>query len=185
MNTYRPRPATLIILDGWGHRIDTKANAIAAANKPNWNSFLKQYPHTIISGSGHDVGLPDGQMGNSEVGHLNMGAGRIVQQDLTRIDEAIANGAFFKNTVFHAALARAKAQQKAVHVMGLLSPGGVHSHEKHMHALVTLAAQLKVPNLYIHPFLDGRDTPPRSAMTSIDALLWYSCFGQAMQIQDR
>jgi 2,3-bisphosphoglycerate-independent phosphoglycerate mutase len=170
MKHTRPRPLVLIILDGWGYREETDANAIAAATKPNWNHLWEQATHTLISGSGRCVGLPDGQMGNSEVGHLNMGAGRIVQQDLTRIDDAIASGAFFENKTLCEALTSAITSQKAVHVMGLLSPGGVHSHEKHIHALIELAAKLKVPSLYLHPFLDGRDTPPRSAMASLEAL---------------
>lgn len=170
MKTMRPRPLTLIILDGWGYRETTEHNAIAAAHKPHWDTLWQTYPHALISGSGRCVGLPHGQMGNSEVGHLNMGAGRIVHQDLTRIDLAIADGDFFHNEVLVNALEQAKETGKAVHVMGLLSPGGVHSHENHFHALVELAANLKVPSLFIHPFLDGRDTPPRSAMPSLQAL---------------
>lgn len=170
MKNHRPKPLALIILDGWGCRAETKANAIAAANKPVWQSLLKNYTNTLISGSGRCVGLPEGQMGNSEVGHLNMGAGRIVHQDLTRIDQAIESGEFFDNPVLTDALLKARQSQKAVHVLGLLSPGGVHSHEKHIHALIELAARLKIPALYIHAFLDGRDTPPRSAEASLAAL---------------
>lgn len=164
------RSITLIILDGWGHREQTDANAIAAAHKPNWDAMWQRYPHTLISGSGRCVGLPDGQMGNSEVGHLNMGAGRIVHQDFTRIDSAIEDGSFFQNEILIDALMTAKKNGKAVHVLGLLSPGGVHSHERQMHALVELAARLEIPSLYIHAFLDGRDTPPKSALTSIESL---------------
>lgn len=170
MKNFRPRPMTLIILDGWGYRESTEANAIAAAHKPNWDNFWENHTHTLVSGSGHCVGLPHGQMGNSEVGHLNMGAGRIVHQDLTRIDLAIEDGEFFHNKVLNHAFHQAIAANKAVHVMGLLSPGGVHSHEKHIQAIITLAAQLNTPSLYLHPFLDGRDTPPRSAMASLQAL---------------
>lgn len=170
MKNNRPRPFTLIILDGWGYREEKEANAIAAANKPHWDHFWAAYPHTLLSGSGRCVGLPEGQMGNSEVGHLNMGAGRVVHQDLTRIDSEIESGDFFKNKTLVDALNLAITSQKAVHVLGLLSPGGVHSHEKHIHALVELAAKLKVPSLYLHPFLDGRDTPPRSALASLTAL---------------
>ena len=170
MKNKPPRPLTLIILDGWGYREETETNAIAAAHKPNWDALWKNHPHTLISGSGHCVGLPDGQMGNSEVGHLNMGAGRIVPQDLTRIDHAIDTGDFFHNKVLIDALNLAKKSSKAVHIMGLLSPGGVHSHEKHIHAIIKLAATLNVSPLYIHAFLDGRDTPPRSALASIVAL---------------
>lgn len=170
MTTIRPRPLTLIILDGWGYRKETEANAIAAAYKPNWDNFLKHCPHTLLSGSGRCVGLPEGQMGNSEVGHLNIGAGRIVHQDLTRIDLAIENGEFFQNKVLVDALNRAKNTKKAVYIMGLLSPGGVHSHERHIQAAIELAAKLKIKSLYIHAFLDGRDTPPRSAIASLEAL---------------
>ncbi|TAK78250.1 MAG: 2,3-bisphosphoglycerate-independent phosphoglycerate mutase, partial [Gammaproteobacteria bacterium] len=167
MKIARPRPLTLIILDGWGYRQTSQDNAIAAARKPFWDYLCQTYPHTLISGSGRCVGLPDQQMGNSEVGHLNMGAGRIVYQDLTRIDQAIESGDFFHNPILLDAFQHAKAQGKAVHVMGLLSPGGVHSHERHLHALAQLAAQLEIPALYIHAFLDGRDTPPRSALSSL------------------
>lgn len=165
-----PRPLALIILDGWGYRKETEANAIAAAHKPNWDHFLQQYPHSLISGSGRCVGLPDGQMGNSEVGHLNMGAGRIVHQDLTRVDLAIENGEFFQNTILLDALKQAKKTDRAVHIMGLLSPGGVHSHERHIYAMLELAAKEHISKLYIHAFLDGRDTPPRSAMSSLETL---------------
>lgn len=165
-----PHPLVLIILDGWGHREDPDANAIAAARKPNWDALCQHYPHTLISGSGRCVGLPDGQMGNSEVGHLNMGAGRIVYQDFTRIDSAIENGDFFSNPILTEALNKAKSTHKTVHLMGLVSPGGVHSHERHLHAMIELAAKLHIPSLYIHAFLDGRDTPPRSAATSLEKL---------------
>lgn len=170
MKKNRPHPLALIILDGWGHREDTEANAIAAAHKPNWDRLWNTYAHTLISGSGHCVGLPDGQMGNSEVGHLNMGAGRVVHQDLTRIDNGIEEGDFFQNKTLVDAFNLALTTKKAVHVMGLLSPGGVHSHEKHIHALVKMASQFNLPSLYLHPFLDGRDTPPRSAEASLKAL---------------
>lgn len=170
MKKNHPHPLLLIILDGWGYREETDSNAIAAAHKPNWDFIWKHYPHTLISGSGQCVGLPQGQMGNSEVGHLNMGAGRIVHQDLTRIDAAIESGDFFTNDVLVSAINKAKASQNAVHIMGLLSPGGVHSHEEHIEALVELLAKLQAPPVYIHAFLDGRDTPPRSAAPSIAAL---------------
>jgi 2,3-bisphosphoglycerate-independent phosphoglycerate mutase len=170
MKNNRPHPLILIILDGWGYRKETDGNAIAAAIKPNWNHLLATYPHSLISGSGRCVGLPDGQMGNSEVGHLNMGAGRIVYQDFSRIDAAIESGEFFTNPVFLNALLQAKKTNHAVHIMGLLSPGGVHSHERHLHAMIELAAKMGVKEVYIHPFLDGRDTPPRSAKASLEAL---------------
>lgn len=170
MMTKQPRPIALIILDGWGYREAPEANAIAAAHKPHWDNMWTHYPHTLISGSGRCVGLPDGQMGNSEVGHLNMGTGRIVHQDLTRVDVAIENGEFFDNETFTNAFHQAKASGHAVHVMGLLSPGGVHSHERHIQAMVDFAAKSNVTKLYFHAFLDGRDTPPRSAMESLQAL---------------
>jgi 2,3-bisphosphoglycerate-independent phosphoglycerate mutase len=170
MNAPRPRPTTLIILDGWGCRTDTDANAIAAAQKPTWDFLTTHYPYTEISGSGRCVGLPNDQMGNSEVGHLNMGAGRIVNQDLTRIDAAIEDKTFFQKEVLLNAFAQSKKQGKAVHVMGLLSPGGVHSHERHLFALIDMAAQQNVTALFLHPFLDGRDTPPQSATESINLL---------------
>ena len=171
--TIRPHPLLLIVLDGWGYREDTAFNAIAAAHKPNWDAMWKNYPHTILAGSGRSVGLPEGQMGNSEVGHLTMGAGRVIYQDLTRIDQAIENGTFFTNPTLLSAFNQAKSTQKAIHIMGLLSPGGVHSHEKHLFAMVKLAAKLGLSQVYLHPFLDGRDTPPRSAMTSLKNLSNY------------
>ncbi|EKD54410.1 MAG: hypothetical protein ACD_60C00087G0022 [uncultured bacterium] len=167
----RPRPLVLIILDGWGHREETKANAIANARTPHWNELWARYPHTLISGSGSCVGLPEGQMGNSEVGHLNMGAGRIVHQDLTRIDLAIKDGDFFKNPVLTKALDAAKTSGKAIHILGLLSPGGVHSHEEHIHAMLKLAKKHHAEKVYLHVFLDGRDTPPQSAKASLATLI--------------
>lgn len=170
MKAKHKTPITLVILDGFGYRKETRANAIAAAQKPNWDNLWNNFPHSLISGSGHCVGLPDGQMGNSEVGHMNMGAGRIVNQDLTRIDAAIDSGEFFDNTVLNDAIKQAATTNKTVHILGLLSPGGVHSHEHHIHALITLAAKYHLPNVAIHAFLDGRDTPPQSAMHSLLAL---------------
>lgn len=166
----RPKPLALIILDGWGYREEEKDNAIAAAHKPNWDNLMQHYEHTLISGSGHCVGLPDGQMGNSEVGHLNMGAGRVVHQDLTRIDLAIEDKSFFSNPVLTTAINQAIQTNKAIHILGLLSPGGVHSHENQIQAAVSLAAKLNAKNVYVHAFLDGRDTPPRSAQASLEAL---------------
>jgi 2,3-bisphosphoglycerate-independent phosphoglycerate mutase len=167
----QPRPLVLIILDGWGYREEHDANAIAAAHKPHWDYLWKNCPHVLISGSGSCVGLPDGQMGNSEVGHLNMGAGRVVHQDLTRIDSAIADGEFFKNPVLTNTFDQVKKSGNAVHVMGLLSPGGVHSHENQIIALLKLAEQYQIDKIYFHAFLDGRDTPPRSAVASIELLM--------------
>lgn len=167
----RPRPLALIILDGWGYREEKEANAIAAAHKPNWDHLWATCAHTLVSGCGRCVGLPDGQMGNSEVGHLNMGAGRIVHQDLTRIDLAIENGDFFSNPALTQAIQLATKTQKAIHILGLVSPGGVHSQEKHIQALIDLASQHHAKQVYIHAFLDGRDTPPRSAEKSLKALM--------------
>lgn len=169
MNQYKKTYA-LIILDGWGYREETEFNAIAAAKTPNWDSLWRHYPHGLIDASGLAVGLPTGQMGNSEVGHLHIGAGRKVYQDLTRIDESIASGDFFDNATLIQAFKTAKQTDRAVHVLGLLSPGGVHSHENHLHAILKLAQQEKFDRLYIHAFLDGRDTPPKSAAKSIESL---------------
>ncbi|NVJ64847.1 MAG: 2,3-bisphosphoglycerate-independent phosphoglycerate mutase [Gammaproteobacteria bacterium] len=164
------KPMALIILDGWGYSEDPKDNAIMAAQTPNWDKYWAQYSKTLISGSGTDVGLPEGQMGNSEVGHLNLGAGRVVYQDYTRISKAIKDGDFFENPALLNAIDKAVANGKAVHLMGLLSPGGVHSHEEHIHAAIKLAKQRGAKQVYIHAFLDGRDMPPRSAKPSIELL---------------
>lgn len=169
----RPRPLALIVLDGWGYREEREANAIALAHKPYWDALWEKYPHTLISGCGRCVGLPEGQMGNSEVGHLNMGAGRLVQQDLTRIDAAIETGDFFSNPVLCNAIDQAVQKQKAIHIMGLLSSGGVHSHEQHIQACLKLAAEHHAKKVYLHIFLDGRDTPPQSAKDSINKLMQY------------
>ena len=158
----------LIILDGWGHREDTTNNAIANANTPVMDKLAAQYPNTFISGSGLDVGLPDGQMGNSEVGHVNLGAGRVVYQDFTRISKSIDDNEFQHNSVLVESVKKAIEQDKAVHVMGLMSPGGVHSHEDHIFAMLKMAAEMGAKKLYLHCFLDGRDTPPRSAEKSLE-----------------
>jgi 2,3-bisphosphoglycerate-independent phosphoglycerate mutase len=163
------KTTALIILDGWGHREETDSNAILAANTPVLDGLTKKYAHTLISGSGLDVGLPDGQMGNSEVGHVNLGAGRVVYQDFTRITKAIKDGDFFANPVLVDNMDKAISQGNAVHVMGLLSPGGVHSHEEHIFALLKMAADRGAKKLYLHAFLDGRDTPPQSAKDSLIA----------------
>jgi 2,3-bisphosphoglycerate-independent phosphoglycerate mutase len=166
----RPSPFALIILDGWGHREDSTANAIAKARIPHWDFMWKNFSHTLVEASGHAVGLPDGQMGNSEVGHLNIGAGRVVYQDLTRIDAAIATQEFLTNIPLCNAIDNAIRQNKAIHVLGLVSPGGVHSHEKHFYAFLALAAARFAKNVFIHAFLDGRDTPPQSAAASLAEL---------------
>lgn len=162
------KPLALIILDGWGHREDKSDNAIANANTPVMDKLTETYANTLISGSGLDVGLPAGQMGNSEVGHVNLGAGRVVYQDFTRISKAIEDGEFDENPVLVENVKKAVDQDKAVHVMGLMSPGGVHSHEDHIFAMLRLAAKLGATKLYLHAFLDGRDTPPRSAKGSLE-----------------
>lgn len=162
-NNGHKTPTVLIILDGWGHRDAIEDNAIANANTPNWQSLLENHPHTLISTSGMDVGLPEGQMGNSEVGHMSLGAGRIVYQNISRINKAIEDGDFFKNEAFNQAIDKAVTNNKAVHIMGLLSPGGVHSHQDHILAMVKMAADKGAKNIFVHPILDGRDTPPRSA----------------------
>lgn len=169
-SSVRPKPVVLLILDGWGHRDDPTDNALAQATLPNWHALLASAPHTLIHTEGRHVGLPDGQMGNSEVGHMNLGAGRIVYQDLTRIDAAIEDGSFFGNDELRAACAAAQTSGGTLHVMGLLSPGGVHSHENHILAMLELASQAGVSKVAVHAFLDGRDMPPKSAEPSLKKL---------------
>ncbi len=164
------RPVVLLILDGWGHREERADNALAQAHLPNWRALLATCPHTLIHTEGRFVGLPDGQMGNSEVGHMNLGAGRMVYQDLTRIDAAIEDGSFFSNAELRAACAAAKANGATLHLLGLLSPGGVHSHEAHIVAMLELARREGVARVAVHAFLDGRDMPPRSARPSLKML---------------
>ncbi|KFN49843.1 2,3-bisphosphoglycerate-independent phosphoglycerate mutase [Arenimonas composti] len=166
----RPKPLLLLILDGWGHREDPRDNALAIARLPNWRQLLADCPHTLVHTEGRHVGLPDGQMGNSEVGHMNIGAGRIVYQDLTRIDAAIEDGSFFANPELLAACRAARDNHGTLHLFGLLSPGGVHSHEAHLFAMLDLARREGVPDIAVHAFLDGRDTPPRSAEASLQQL---------------
>ncbi|MGH7053478.1 MAG: 2,3-bisphosphoglycerate-independent phosphoglycerate mutase [Stellaceae bacterium] len=158
----RPHPLVLCILDGWGERPAAADNAITAARTPVWHRLRARWPHVRLNASEHDVGLPDGQMGNSEVGHTNIGAGRLVMQDLPRIDAAIADGTIAKLPAMRDFLARMKASGGTVHVLGLLSPGGVHSHQDQIAALCRIVAAAGVP-VAVHAFLDGRDTPPRSA----------------------
>ena len=166
----RPKPVLLLILDGWGHREETADNAIALAEVPHWRRLLAECPHTLVHTEGRFVGLPDGQMGNSEVGHMNIGAGRIVYQDLTRVDAAIEDGSLFTNPELKAVCAAARESGGTLHLMGLLSPGGVHSHEAHAFALIEMARREGVARLAFHAFLDGRDMPPRSAEASLRAL---------------
>lgn len=161
------KPLALVILDGWGYREDNQDNAIANAQTPVIDALIANEANTLISASGLDVGLPEGQMGNSEVGHTNIGAGRVVYQDLTRITKSIADGDFFENEALATAMDKAIKAGKAVHIMGLMSPGGVHSHENHIAAVIEMAAKRGAENIYLHCFLDGRDTPPRSAQASL------------------
>ncbi len=162
------KPTALIILDGWGHRDPAEDNAISAANTPCWDRLWQDQPRTLINTSGKYVGLPEGQMGNSEVGHMNLGAGRVVYQSLTRIDKDLEDGTFSDNPVLCAAIDKAVNSGRAVHLMGLLSPGGVHSHEDHILAAADMAAARGAKEVYIHAFLDGRDMPPRSAKPSLE-----------------
>ncbi len=162
-------PMLLIVLDGWGHSDNPRYNAIKSANTPCWDRLWNECPHLLIRCSGLSVGLPDEQMGNSEVGHMHLGAGRLIYQDFTRISEAVKSGEFFANPVLVDELNQLP-KNCALHVMGLLSPGGVHSHETHILALIKLAAKHGVNRVYVHAFLDGRDTPPSSAKPSIEWL---------------
>ncbi len=159
----RPRPAVLCILDGWGWRPETQDNAIAAAKTPNYSRMLSDCPHAVLATSGRAVGLPAGQMGNSEVGHMNIGSGRVVAQDLPRIDVAIEDGTLGTRPALLDLIAKVRAAKGAVHVAGLLSPGGVHSHQAHIAALVRALSDAKLP-VFVHAILDGRDVPPKSAL---------------------
>src|ERR1700728_2606158 len=155
-----PKPLVLAILDGWGYRAERDANAIAQARKPNYDRLLREFPNTLLHASDHFVGLPEGQMGNSEVGHLNIGAGRIVRMDMTRIDVLIANKQLQNVPLFRQAMERGR--QRQLHFLGLVSDGGVHSHIQHLFALLEMAKQQKVEKVFVHCFMDGRDTPPNS-----------------------
>jgi 2,3-bisphosphoglycerate-independent phosphoglycerate mutase len=166
----RPKPLVLVILDGWGYRAETKANAIALARKPTYDRLLREYPNTLIHTSGPFVGLPEGQMGNSEVGHLNMGAGRIVHMDITRIDLMIQNGEFFSHPVLLAAMKHAREGERKLHLFGLLSDGGVHSQQAHLYALLKMAKQNGVDRVFVHAFMDGRDTLPTNGAGYLEQL---------------
>jgi 2,3-bisphosphoglycerate-independent phosphoglycerate mutase len=170
------KPILLTILDGWGYRAETHGNAIAQARKPVYDKLLREYPNTLLRASEHFVGLPDGQMGNSEVGHLNLGAGRIVRMDMTRIDTAIMDGSFFRDPTLLHAMTLAQQKGRALHLIGLLSDGGVHSHQRHLYALLKMAKQQGVERVFVHAFLDGRDTLPSSGLGYMEAL--------AQQIQE-
>jgi 2,3-bisphosphoglycerate-independent phosphoglycerate mutase len=164
----RPKPVVLIILDGWGYRAEREANAIALAQTPNYSQLLKEYPTTLVYTSGERVGLPDGLMGNSEVGHLNIGAGRVVYQEITRIDASIQRGEFFKNPLLLDLMEQGRKTR--LHFMGLLSDGGVHSHQRHLYALLKMARENHVGEVFVHAFMDGRDTPPTNGVEYIGAL---------------
>ena len=167
------KPVMLMILDGFGLSNNVDGNAVLAANKPNYDRIIEKYPHTKLSASGLDVGLPEGQMGNSEVGHLNIGAGRIIYQELTRITKEIKEGNFFKNPAFTKAIDKAIEANSSIHLLGLLSDGGVHSHIDHLKALIKLAKDKGAKNVYVHAFLDGRDVQPGSALEYISELEEY------------
>jgi 2,3-bisphosphoglycerate-independent phosphoglycerate mutase len=164
------RPIVLTILDGWGYRAETNANAIAAARKPNYDKLLAEFPNTLLRASEQFVGLPGGQMGNSEVGHLNLGAGRIVRMDMTRIDTAIMDGSFFTDPTLVRAFELAGQKGRALHLLGLLSDGGVHSHQRHLYALLRMAAQHKLTRVFVHAFMDGRDTLPTGGVGYLEEL---------------
>ena len=162
------QPVALIILDGFAFRDEVKGNAVAQANKPNFDRYWNAYPHATLTACGEAVGLPEGQMGNSEVGHLNIGAGRIVYQSLTRIHKSIREGDFFRNEQFLKQLNMQKQMVRKLHLMGLLSDGGVHSHYEHLFALLKLAKEHGVEEVYVHGFLDGRDVGPTTALGYIE-----------------
>ena len=164
------KPIALIILDGFGYNSSAYGNAITSANKPNIDRYFNEYPNTLIGASGLDVGLPDGQMGNSEVGHTNIGAGRIVYQELTRITKSVADGDFFENEEFLKAIDNCKNNNSSLHLLGLLSDGGVHSHITHLYALLELAKKNGLEKVYIHCFMDGRDVPPTSGRDFVKQL---------------
>ena len=170
MSAPRVKPAVLMILDGWGYSEEESSNAIRGARTPVWDRLWNEYPHTLIRTSGAEVGLPAGQMGNSEVGHLNLGAGRVVYQEFTRVSRSVRTGSFFSNRTLTDAVDVAIESDKAVHILGLLSPGGVHSHEEHIHAMARLAVERGAKRVYVHAFLDGRDMPPKSAAPSVELM---------------
>lgn len=179
---------SLVIMDGFGIAPKGADNAISAAGTPNIDALTAKYPHTRLGASGLDVGLPDGQMGNSEVGHLNMGAGRVVYQDLTHISKEIADGGFFKNAELLAAMRSAKENGKKLHLMGLLGPGGVHSHIEHLHALIKMSKDEGLDEVYVHCFLDGRDVPPKSALGFVKELYAFMTelkFGKIASVSGR
>ena len=172
-STQRARPVALIVLDGWGYRAETIGNAIALADTPTWDSLWARGSRTLLEASGLRVGLPEGQMGNSEVGHLNLGAGRVVMQDLVRISSAIAEGSFYTNPALVGACRQVKGNGGTLHLVGLIGTGGVHAIDKHSFALLDLAKREGIDKVAIHAFLDGRDTLPKSALGYMQELLDY------------
>ena len=170
MTSHPQPPVVLIVLDGWGIRAERAHNAIAMARKPVYDELMSRYPHAQLIASGEAVGLPAGQMGNSEVGHMNMGAGRVVYQDLTRIDKSIRDGELFESAALGAAMDRVAHGRNALHFIGLVSDGGVHSHQRHLHALIEMAARRKVPQVFVHVITDGRDTSPTGAIRYVAEL---------------
>lgn len=164
------KPVVLVVLDGWGYRVDPKNNAIAAAPKPNFDKLWHDYPHATLAASGAAVGLPDGQMGNSEVGHTTIGAGKIIESDLVRLDKAAADGALARNPAVQQLFATVKEKNSTLHFLGLIGPGGVHAHSRHLSALLRAAHENGITKVVIHAFLDGRDTPPQSAADYLAAL---------------
>jgi len=184
----RPKPIVLMILDGWGYRAEREANAIALARKPTYDRMLQKYPNTLIHTSGRYVGLPEGQMGNSEVGHLNIGAGRVVHMDITRIDLMIQNGDFFTNPTLLSAMKRARSGGRRLHLFGLVSDGGVHSQQAHLYALLRMAKQNGVDRVFVHAFTDGRDTLPTGGAGYLEQLhrkmREYNC-GQIASVSGR
>ena len=164
------KPIILTILDGWGYRAETHGNAIAQARKPTYDMLLRDYPNTLLRASERFVGLPEGQMGNSEVGHLNLGAGRVVRMDMTRIDTAIADGSFYTDATLLRAVELAQQKGRSLHLIGLLSDGGVHSHQRHLYALLKLAKEQGLTSVYVHAFMDGRDTMPTSGLGYMEQL---------------
>ncbi|MDQ3244532.1 MAG: 2,3-bisphosphoglycerate-independent phosphoglycerate mutase, partial [Gemmatimonadota bacterium] len=174
MASDRSRPVALIVLDGWGYREATEGNAIALADTPAWDSIWRHPGRTLLEASGLRVGLPEGQIGNSEVGHLNLGAGRVVMQDLVRISASIRDGSFFAIPALVDACRRATATGGTLHLLGLVGDGGVHAIDEHLYALVDLARHEGVPRVAIHAFMDGRDTLPKSGLSYMDAMLAYA-----------
>ncbi len=166
----RSAPVVLIVLDGWGIRQEKANNAIALARTAVFDELLSRYPHASLIASGEAVGLPEGQMGNSEVGHTNMGAGRVVYQDLTRIDKSIRDGNFFENLVLSAAMDRSAGGTHALHIIGLVSDGGVHSHQRHLHAILDMAARRNLSSVFVHAITDGRDTSPTGGIRYLGQL---------------